>query len=177
MKVLGIDFGTTSFSACVYDDEADQSWFAAGYNSSHKAAGLKREFRIDQVRQDLYSFIEKLSGEFSLAEIEAISVTGNMHSFFGRAANHRYHHGRMSGWRSTGMGCPMLSMSMRLSNPGFPPSVQGEFRHAVTTLLHLLETGLGAKGFAGCSLHLPRPHCPRLSTSAPTEGAGITDHF
>ena len=184
MKVLGIDFGTTSFSACVYDDEADQSWFAAGYNSSHKAAGLKREFRIDQVRQDLYSFIEKLSGEFSLAEIEAISVTGNMHSFFlvreGQPITDiiTWQDERVLEEHRDG-----LSYVEYVNETFKPRFSRYQYRvssgYAVTTLLHLLETGsLGAKGFAGCSLHFAPDLIVHelIHGSAPTEGAGITDH-
>ena len=125
---------------------------------------------------------------FSLAGIEAISVTGNMHSFFlvcqeGQPITDIIH-GRMSGGAGGLQGG--LSYVWRVCqwflNPGFHYQVQGEFRlccdYPRFTLLEKQESG-GQRGFAGCSLHFcPRP---RLSTrlihgSAPTEGAGITDH-
>jgi len=82
MKVLGIDFGTTSFSGSLYDSEQNISLFATKENTSHIVNGLKREFDLEKARADLYSFIKYLGDNFNLAEVEAVSITGNMHSFF-----------------------------------------------------------------------------------------------
>lgn len=184
MKVLGIDFGTTSFSGCIYDDEAGKSWFINGYNSSHKAAGLKREFDIEKVRQDLYSFIEKLSGGFDLSEIKAVSVTGNMHSFYlireGQPITDiiTWQDERVLEEYRDGLSY------VEFVNENFRPWFSS-FQHrassgyAVTTLLHLLESGsLGAQGFAGCSLHFAPDFIVHelIHGPAPMEGAGITDH-
>lgn len=82
MKVLGIDFGTTSFSACLYDSQRGQYSFQNRYNSSREVKGRRREFNIKKLRVDFYSFIKDLAHNFDLTEVAALAVTGNMHSFF-----------------------------------------------------------------------------------------------
>ncbi len=82
MKVLGLDLGTTSFSACLYDNTTNEAYFASQENSSLFVKGLKREFDIRKLRTSFYSFIEFLDEGLELTGIEAISITGNMHSFF-----------------------------------------------------------------------------------------------
>ncbi len=184
MKVLGIDFGTTSFSGCIYDCEAAQSWYVTSYNSSHKGAGLKREFDIQKVRHDLYSFIDKLAGEFDLSEVKAVSVTGNMHSFFlvreGRPITD------IITWQDERVleeykdGLSYVEYVNETYRPWF-----SKYQHrvssgyAVTTLLYLLASGiLGAEGFAGCSLHFAPDFIVHelIRGPVPIEGAGVTDH-
>lgn len=82
MKVLGIDFGTTSYGACLYDNKSKEIAFANKQNTSVIFDGLKSEFDIKKLESDFYSFIQYLAKVFDLKGTEAISVTGNMHSFF-----------------------------------------------------------------------------------------------
>lgn len=82
MKVLGLDFGTTSFGACLYDSEMTTSLFASKKSRSLIINGLRREFDIQKVICDLHSFIKYLGTIFDLEKVEALAVTGNMHSFF-----------------------------------------------------------------------------------------------
>ncbi|ABX32292.1 carbohydrate kinase FGGY [Petrotoga mobilis SJ95] len=82
MKVLGIDFGTTSYSACLYDSKSKEIAFANKQNTSLIFDGLKSEFDIKKLESDFDSFIKYLTKVFDLKGTKAISVTGNMHSFF-----------------------------------------------------------------------------------------------
>lgn len=82
MKVLGIDFGTTSYSACLYDSKSKEIAFANKQNTSLVFDGLKSEFDIKKLETEFYSFIQYLAEVFDLKGTEAISITGNMHSFF-----------------------------------------------------------------------------------------------
>ncbi len=82
MKVLGIDFGTTSYGACLFDSKSKKIAFANKQNTSLIFDGLKSEFDIKKLETDFYSFIQYLAEVFDLKGTEAISITGNMHSFF-----------------------------------------------------------------------------------------------
>lgn len=82
MNTLGIDFGTTSYSACFFSNETRNFLFTNRKNDSLIIDGLNSEFKITKVRSEFKSFINDLGKVFNLNEVEAITITGNMHSFF-----------------------------------------------------------------------------------------------
>ena len=160
MKVLGIDFGTTSFGGCIYDSENNASAFLSRPNSCHLTAGLRREFDFEKAKADLYSFIELLHETFDLCKVEAISITGNMHSFFlvrdGQPITN------IITWQDERVleeyrdGMSYVEFINRTYKPLFSTyQHRVSSGYAVTTLLHLLDSDLvlSKRGFTDCSIH------------------------
>ncbi|NMB26347.1 MAG: hypothetical protein GX986_12535 [Firmicutes bacterium] len=160
MKVLGIDFGTTSFGGCIFDARDGSAAFLSKPNTCRRAIGLRREFDIDQVRADLFGFIDLMDETFDLSEVKAVSVTGNMHSFL--LARHGKPITDIITWQDERVLDEYLKGQ---SYVDFINETYGEYfsryqpmvssGYAVTTLLHLLDTeeNLKGSGLTDCSLH------------------------
>ena len=185
MKVLGIDFGTTSFGGCIYDTRDETTSYLNKHNPSHKTAGLKREFDMEKARMGFYTFIESLHDTFGLSEIEAVSVTGNMHSFFlvrnGKPITD------ITTWQDERVlekyrdGLSYVDFINKTFSPFFSSyqhSVSSGY--AVSTLLHLLDSAdvLVEGSFAGCSIHFAPDFIVQelIGNFSYTGDRAITDH-